>query len=56
MEHIQRFYASEMERLGFGARSFNLSYDSDEKLVMHIVRGHREAAHYAVQSGNEIRK
>jgi hypothetical protein len=56
MEHIQRFYAREMERLGFGARSFNLSYDSDEKLVMHIVRGHREAAHYAVQSGNEIRK
>ena len=56
MEHIQDFYAREMERLGFGDRSFNLKYDNQKKLVLHTVRGKHDTDHYAVMSGNEIRK
>ncbi|MDA0806387.1 MAG: NPCBM/NEW2 domain-containing protein [Planctomycetota bacterium] len=55
MEHIQRFYAREMDRLGFGGRSFNLKYDDQKQLVLHTVRGKHDTSHYAVQSGNEIR-
>lgn len=56
MEHIRGFYAREMERLGFGDRSFNMKYDDQKKLVLHTVRGAHDTSHYAVQSGNEIRK
>lgn len=56
MEHIRSFYAREMERLGFGDRSFNLKYDDQKKLVLHTVEGKHDTSHYAVQSGNEIRK
>jgi hypothetical protein len=55
MEHIRGFYAREMERLGFGGRSFNLKYDDQRQLVLHTVRGKHDTSHYAVQSGNEIR-
>lgn len=55
MEHIRGFYAREMERLGFGERSFNLKYDARKQLVLHTVRGKHDTSHYAVQSGSEIR-
>ena len=55
MEHIQGFYAREMDRLGFGDRSFNLKYDDQKQLVLHTVRGKNDTSHYAVQSGSEIR-
>lgn len=55
MEHIRGFYAREMDRLGFGERSFNLKYDARKQLVLHTVSGKHDTSHYAVQSGNEIR-
>ncbi len=55
MEHIRNFYAREMERLGFGDRSFNLKYDDQKQLVLHTVSGKHDTSHYAVQSGSEIR-
>ena len=56
MEHIREFYATEMERLGFGRRSFNLKYNDEKKLVIHVVRGEGPYADYDVQSGGKIRK
>jgi hypothetical protein len=56
MRHIQDFYLRELERLGLGARTFNLQYDGKQQLVLHAVRGHHMASHYSVQSGTEIRK
>ncbi|MDG1895553.1 MAG: NPCBM/NEW2 domain-containing protein [Fuerstiella sp.] len=56
MGHIQDFYLREMERLGFGERTINLKYDAKQLLVLHTVRGRHATSHYAVQSGNEIRK
>ena len=56
MGHIQEFYLREMERLGLGDRTFNLKYDDKQQLVLHTVRGRHATSHYAVQSGNEIRK
>lgn len=55
MEHIRDFYAREMERLGFGDRSFNLQYDGQKQLILHTVRGKHDTDHYVVQSGSEIR-
>jgi hypothetical protein len=55
MEHIRGFYAREMERLGFGDRSFNLKYDDQKQLILHTIRGKHDTNHYAVQSGSEIR-
>ena len=37
MEHIQNFYAREMDRHGFGDRCFNLKYDDQKQLVLHTV-------------------
>ena len=56
MEHIRGFYAREMDRLGFGDRSFNLQYDDQKQLILHTVSGKHDTSHYAVQSGGEIRQ
>lgn len=55
MQHIQAFYAREMQRHGFGERSINLPTDKDGKLILHTVRGVHPAEHYGKASGNEIR-
>jgi hypothetical protein len=55
MEHIQAFYAEEMERYGMPDRTIRLRYD-DKQLLLHIVKGNHPTAHYATESGSEIRK
>lgn len=54
--HIQNFYAEEMQRNGFGMRSFNLELEEDSRVVMHEVRGNHPTNHYEKKSGSEIRK
>ena len=56
MENIRKFYADEMERLGFGPRTFNLDYEQDGALRIHLVRGAGPFADYNVQSGRQVRK
>ncbi|NNM28422.1 MAG: glycosyl hydrolase family 98 [Akkermansiaceae bacterium] len=56
MEHIRAFYADEMQRLGFGPRTFNLDYDTNGKLLIHLVEGAGPFADYEVQSGGKIRQ
>lgn len=55
MEHIQAFYASEMERYGMPDRTIRLPY-RDKQLRLHLVRGKHETDHYAMESGSEIRR
>lgn len=53
---IQEFYADEMQRLGFGRRSFNLDQETDRVAKIHLVTGHHPTTHYDVQSGRKIRE
>lgn len=55
MEDIRDFYAKEMKRLGFGARTVRLDYDADGLLKVHLVKGRKPYSEYGGQSGSEIR-
>ncbi|MDF1813307.1 MAG: hypothetical protein P1V20_14005 [Verrucomicrobiales bacterium] len=46
MEHIRNFYADEMERTGFGRRTFQLNYDEFGELIIHEAIGDSEFADY----------
>ena len=56
MEHIQKFYAKEMKRLGFGPRTINLPYSKPGQLKIHLIEGNYPTSHYGRPSGSEIRK
>lgn len=53
--HIQNFYADEMERHGFGRRTFALKQDENKRIALIEVRGTHPASHYRTESGSEIR-
>jgi hypothetical protein len=53
---IQKFYASEMERIGFGPRTIGLDQMEDGLLRVHLVRGLKDYTNYAVASGSTIRR
>ncbi len=54
MEHIQGFYAGQMEHYGMPNRSIRLKYDGNQ-VLLHTVRGSHSTDHYARESGSEIR-
>ncbi|MBI1347951.1 glycosyl hydrolase family 98 [bacterium] len=56
LQHIQAFYAQEMERHGFDQRSIRLQLNDQQQVVIHEVRGTHPTSHYAKNSGSEIRK
>ncbi len=56
MQHIQRFYADEMDRHGFGPITFPLELEDDGLLKVHVVRGDRPNAEYNGDHGREIRE
>ncbi len=56
MFDIQAFFAREMERNGFGPRTFKLKKDADGFLETFIARGDKTRDQYARQSGGELRK
>lgn len=56
MDHIQGFYRSEMERLGFGPLVFSLEKEADGLLKIHSIKGQKPFANYDVKSGAEIRQ
>ncbi len=53
---IRKFYAREMERVGFGPRTIGLDPMPDGLLRVHLVRGLKDYTNYAVASGSAIRK
>jgi len=55
LKDIQGFYAKEMQRLGFGPRTFSLDEQPDGQVKIHLVKGRGPYANYARQSGGEIR-
>ena len=55
MEHIQAFYANEMERYGMPDRTIRLRYDG-KRVLLHKVFGKHPTEHYAMESGSEIRE
>ncbi len=54
--HIRKFYANEMERIGFGRRSINLQQEKDGLLKIYLVKGTDAYAEYNVKSGQKIRR
>lgn len=55
MEDIRKFYATQMERNGFGPRTFDLDHAADGLINIHVVKGRQPYAHYDTPSGSEIR-
>ena len=55
MEHIQAFYADQMERYGMPDRTIRLRYDG-KQVLLHKVIGKHPTEHYAMESGSEIRE
>lgn len=53
---IQKFYAREMERIGFGPRTIGLDTMDDGLLRVHLVRGLNDYTNYSTPSGSAIRK
>jgi heat shock protein HslJ len=53
---IQKFYAREMERIGFGPRTIGLDRMDDGLLRVHLVRGLKDYTNYSTPSGSAIRK
>lgn len=56
MTSIRAFYASEMDRLGFGKQSINLDFAGDKLLKIHLVRAPRPYAQYGPGDGHKIRR
>jgi hypothetical protein len=56
MEHIRDFYASEMDRHGFGPRTIDLDYNAAHELVIHEVTGSGNHADYGKPDGRRIRE
>ena len=56
LEHIQKFYADEMERIGLGRRSIRFDYDDEEKLVIHHAVGSAPFADYKKPEGDRVKK
>lgn len=55
LDDIRDFYAEEMERLGFGPRTFPLEREPDGLVKIHFVKGKGDYAKYDGDSGGEIR-
>lgn len=55
MKDIQKFYAKEMNRIGFGPLTIQLDENKDQLLNIHVVRGRKPYSAYGGNSGAEIR-
>ena len=55
LEDIRAFYRSEMERQGFGPKTFALERDAAGKLILHVVKGKQNKTAY-VESWKDRRR
>ena len=46
MEYAQKFYADEMQKHGFGRKTFTLERDNAGEIVIHNIKGRHAAQHY----------
>jgi len=56
LHDIQKFYAREMARVGFGPRTLRFDEEPGGQIRIHQVRGDHPYSHYATESGSEIRE
>ncbi|MBK1855687.1 NPCBM/NEW2 domain-containing protein [Verrucomicrobiaceae bacterium 5K15] len=56
MESVQKFYAQEMNTIGFGAQTVNLTYEDDKLLKIHLIKAPKPYADYGPADGQRIRK
>ena len=56
MLEVQDFYHAEMERNGYGAKTFRLETDTDGNVVVHTVKGRNNIAHYSATTAASIRQ
>ena len=47
VKNIQFFYANEMNRYGYGQKTFKVELDENNEIVIHIVDGEHNKEHYA---------
>ena len=50
IKDVQQFYADEMERHGFGRKTFQIETDENGAVIVHHVRGKYGEAHYTEQN------
>ena len=55
MKDIQEFYRVQMDRNGWGPRTFSLQEDTGGQVLLHEVRGAQPADYYTFHRGHELR-
>ena len=56
IKDVQQFYANEMERHGFGRKTFTVETDADGELLVHHVDGKFTDAHYQIHTPDKVWK
>ena len=55
MADVQTLYRTEMERNGYGAKTFRLETDNTGKVIVHTVNGRQNTAHYRATTYDSIK-
>ena len=55
MADVQTLYRTEMERNGYGAKTFRLETDNAGKVIVHTVNGRHATAHYRATTYDSIK-
>ena len=55
LEHIQKFYADEMERHGFGRRTIQYDRNAEGAIVIHLAKGDAPFADYKKPEGQRVK-
>jgi len=56
IEQVQQFYGNEMERYGYGYKTFRLERDADNDIVINHVNGKHNTWHYSADTYGAIEK
>lgn len=56
LEQVQQFYGNEMERYGYGYKTFRLERDADDEIVIHHINGRHNTWHYSENTYGTIEK
>ena len=55
MRDVQLLYLEEMERNGYGAKTFRLETDNAGQVIVHTVNGRHNTAHYQATTYDSIK-
>ena len=55
LQDVQTFYRTEMERNGYGAKTFRLETDNTGQVIVHTVNGRHATAHYRATTYTSIK-